>query len=222
VTAVNQTISIDYYSDVLCIWAYIAQVRVDEIKRQFGDQVEINYRVCKVFADVDYKMQTTWKAKGGYEGFAEHLHEVARQYDHIKLHEDIWRKTRPASSTPAHLIIKTIQKIKPEKCVPITTALREAFFKEARDIADSNVLEQILEEVGIPVDEVNALICSGQAHALLEADMREKELQNISGSPTYVLNDGRQKLYGNVGYGVIEANIKELLRSPYVGAASWC
>ena len=106
--------------------------------------------------------------------------------------------------------------------MPITTALREAFFKEAKDIADSKVLEQILEEVEVPVDEVNALICSGQAHALLEADMREKELQNISGSPTYVLNDGRQKLYGNVGYGVIEANIKELLRSPYVGAASWC
>ena len=62
-TAVNQTISIDYYSDVLCIWAYIAQARVDEIKKQFGDQVEINYRVCKVFADVDYKMQTTWKVK---------------------------------------------------------------------------------------------------------------------------------------------------------------
>ncbi len=221
-TAVNQTISIDYYSDVLCIWAYIAQARVDEIKRQFGDQVEINYCVCKVFADVDYKMQTTWKAKGGYEGFAEHLHEVARQYDHIELHDDIWRKTRPASSTPAHLIIKAVQKVAPEKCLSITIALRKAFFKEARDIADSDELEQILEEVGVPVDEVNALICSGQAHALLEADMREKELQNISGSPTYVLNDGRQKLYGNVGYGVIEANIKELLRSPYVGAASWC
>lgn len=221
-TAVNQTISIDYYSDVLCIWAYIAQARVDEIKRQFGDQVDFNYRVCKVFADVDYKMLTTWKGKGGYEGFAEHLHEVARQYDHIELHDDIWRTTRPASSTPAHLIIKAVQKIKPEKCVPITTALREAFFKEARDIADSRVLEQILDEVGVSVDEVNALICSGQAHALLEADMREKDLQNIAGSPTYVLNDGRQKLYGNVGYGVIEANIKELLRSPHMGAASWC
>jgi predicted DsbA family dithiol-disulfide isomerase len=222
VTAVNQTISIDYYSDVLCIWAYIAQARVDEIKKQFGDQVQINYRVCKVFADTNHKMQTTWKARGGYEGFAEHLHEVARQYEHIQLHEDIWRKTRPASSTPAHLIIKAVQKVAPEKCVPITTTLREAFFKDARNIADSEVLEQILEEVGVPVDEVNALICSGQAHALLEADMREKELQNITGSPTYVLNDGRQKLYGNVGYGVIEANIKELLRSPYVGAASWC
>jgi predicted DsbA family dithiol-disulfide isomerase len=52
--------------------------------------------------------------------------------------------------------------------------------------------------------------------------MREKEQLHITGSPTIVLNEGRQKLYGNVGYGVIEANIKELLKSPDAGAASWC
>jgi predicted DsbA family dithiol-disulfide isomerase len=222
VTAANQTISLDYYSDLLCIWAYIAQARVDEIKKQFGEQVQVNYRVCKVFADTSYKMETTWKAKGGYEGFADHLHEVAKQYDHIQLHEDIWRKTRPVSSTPAHLTLKAVQQVAPDKCVQAMIALREAFFIEARDISSSAVLEQILEQVGVSVDQVNALISCGQAHALLEADMRDKELQNISGSPTYVLNDGRQKLYGNVGYGVIEANIKELLKSAHMGAASWC
>lgn len=93
---------------------------------------------------------------------------------------------------------------------------------EARDIACTDVLEQVLGEVDVAVDSVNALIRSGQAYALLEADMREKEQQNITGSTTYVLNEGRQKLYGNVGYGVIEANIKELLRSPHMGAASCC
>lgn len=221
-TASTQTISLDYYSDVLCIWAYIAQARIDEVRKQFGDQVQVNYRVCKVFADTGHKMATTWKDRGGYEGFADHLHEVAKQYNHIQLHDDIWRKTRPASSTPAHLTLKAVQQVAPDKCEQTVVALREAFFKEGRDIATSEVLEQILEEVGVSVDEVNKLICSGQAHALLEADMREGDLQNIAGSPTYVLNDGRQKLYGNVGYGVIEANIKELLRSPHMGAASWC
>jgi hypothetical protein len=44
----------------------------------------------------------------------------------------------------------------------------------------------------------------------------------VQGSPTYILNNGRQKLFGNVGYGVIEANIMELIRSPVAGAASWC
>ena len=41
-------------------------------------------------------------------------------------------------------------------------------------------------------------------------------------SPTFILNEGRQKLYGNVGYRVIEANLQELLKSPDASQASWC
>ena len=44
----------------------------------------------------------------------------------------------------------------------------------------------------------------------------------IEGSPSLVLNEGRQKLYGNVGFRVIEANIQELLREPRINDASWC
>jgi hypothetical protein len=37
-----------------------------------------------------------------------------------------------------------------------------------------------------------------------------------------VLNGGRQKLYGDVGYKIIEANIQELIRDPHPDHASWC
>ncbi len=37
-----------------------------------------------------------------------------------------------------------------------------------------------------------------------------------------MLNQGHQKLYGNLGYRVIEANIRELLREPGAGEMSWC
>ena len=69
---------------------------------------------------------------------------------------------------------------------------------------------------------MRAVLDSGLAHADLEADYRDQQQLGIQGSPTFILNDGRQKLYGNIGYGVIEANIRELLRSPAAGAASWC
>jgi len=36
------------------------------------------------------------------------------------------------------------------------------------------------------------------------------------------MNDGRQKIYGNVGYKVMEANVAELLSNPKSGDASWC
>lgn len=79
-----------------------------------------------------------------------------------------------------------------------------------------------LEVVGVSVNDVREAIDSGMAHADLEADRRDQQILMVQGSPTIILNEGRQKLYGNVGYGVIEANIMELLRSPVAGAASWC
>ncbi len=36
------------------------------------------------------------------------------------------------------------------------------------------------------------------------------------------MNAGRQILYGNVGYRLIEANLNELLRAPNSDDASWC
>ncbi|MEJ2378395.1 MAG: hypothetical protein P8Y71_24425 [Pseudolabrys sp.] len=69
---------------------------------------------------------------------------------------------------------------------------------------------------------VAAEIDNGAAFAALAADIQERDRLRIEGSPTFVLNQGRQKLYGNVGYRVIEANIRELLRTPSVGEMSWC
>jgi predicted DsbA family dithiol-disulfide isomerase len=82
--------------------------------------------------------------------------------------------------------------------------------------------EAVSETVGVSVNDVQEAIDCGAAHADLEADHRDQQILMVQGSSTFILNEGRQKLYGNVGYGVIEANIKELLRSPMAGAASWC
>ena len=40
-------------------------------------------------------------------------------------------------------------------------------------------------------------------------------------SPTLSLNEDRQRLAGNVGYRVIEANVRELLEGP-APEGSWC
>jgi hypothetical protein len=44
---------------------------------------------------------------------------------------------------------------------------------------------------------------------------------HIEGRPSFVLNEGRQKLYGNVGLRIIEENIQELLRVADGDQASW-
>lgn len=221
-------VALTYYSDMLCVWAYLAQPRIDEVKRNFGDAVQIEHRYCSVFGDTARKIATAWGAKGGYEGFNAHLMHSAEAFPEIRLNPELWRSVRPASSMGVHLGLKAAQMLEtagrcPPGCAEAAAwSLRRAFFEEGRNISDAAVQQEVLDAAGLPRDEIAAALADGSAFAALASDLQDAEALKIQGSPTFVLNDGRQKLYGNVGYRIIEANILELLRAPDPDQASWC
>lgn len=100
--------------------------------------------------------------------------------------------------------------------------MRQAFFRDCKDISRWSVQGEMARLFGANIDAIEELIHSGAAFACLAADYQDAEKMRIEGSPSLVLNEGRQKLYGNVGFRVIEANIQELLREPRADDTSWC
>ena len=68
---------------------------------------------------------------------------------------------------------------------------------------------------------IKSSIDSGKATALLMQDYKSAKDLNIQGSPSWLMNKGRQTLFGNVGYRILNANIKEVLEHP-AQEASWC
>ena len=100
--------------------------------------------------------------------------------------------------------------------------MREAFFVEGRNIGLIEVQQSVGDQAGAEANIVARYLADGLAAAAVMADYKAAGDFGISGSPTLVLNNGRQKLYGNVGYRIIEANILELLRDPKPDDASWC
>ena len=98
-------VKVSYFSDALCIWAYIAQARIDAVKEKFGDTIRLDHRFCSVFGDTAAKITSTWRDKGEYAGFNEHLRNVASRFPHIELDAEIWLETRPPTSTSAHLFM---------------------------------------------------------------------------------------------------------------------
>jgi predicted DsbA family dithiol-disulfide isomerase len=225
-------VEITYFSDVLCVWAYVAQARIEAVKEKFGTSVRIEHRFCSVFGDTAAKVASTWKDRGGYEGFGTHLQHVAERFPHVVVHPEIWLRTRPPSSASPHLFMKAVQHWECQSVAPgrsaasafdrVVWALRCAFFRDCRDIARWNVQCEIGEGLGVDIVAIEKLIDNGVAFARLAADYQDADKMRIEGSPSLVLNEGRQKLYGNVGFRVIDANIQELLRAPRADEASWC
>jgi predicted DsbA family dithiol-disulfide isomerase len=233
----KQTVApISYFSDVLCIWAYAAQIKLDELRRQFGDQIRVEYRFLPLFGNVPARILSGWADKGGATGYALHVQQIAARFDHIEIHPEIWTRNIPPTSASCHLFLKAIQLLEKAgdvSALPVEryggrTAFEEAvwccrlgFFRDLQDIADRASLEAIAMRLSLPLAEIRGQIDSGAAYAALCADFDAKEMHLVEGSPTFMLNEGRQKLYGNVGYRVIEANIQEILTDTGE-RASWC
>ena len=232
----KNTVQISYFSDILCVWAYLSQIRVDELKEKFGKKLEIRYHFITLFGCTPARIGKGWQAKGGYDGFCRHILDVCKDYPHVMVNPDVWKTCRPFSSGTGHLFLKAVQNMEDAQTISnkevsdfknrtvfeeLAWRVRAAFFKDAIDIGRLSNLFKIAEQIRLPIAEIEKQINSGEAMAALCADMELKTANNLEGSPTYLLNRGRQKLYGNVGYRVIEANVLELLERKS-NIASWC
>ena len=218
----NSPLQVDYYTDVLCIWAWIAQRRNEEIEESRGKDVVIQHHCLNVFGDTANRIGKRWADRGGYAGFAKHVRESAAPYASAPVDSRVWRYVRPHTSATAHLILKAAELIAtPEEARSLADTLRLSFFIDALDIGEFGVVMDIACGAGFDRTDLQSAIESGQAHAALMSDYEHAQELSIKGSPSWVLNNGRQILYGNVGYRVLNANIEELLKSP-AHEASWC
>ncbi len=225
---------IDHFSDVLCVWAYTAQIRLDELKHEFAEQIQINYHFMPVFGVVDKRVGKTWKDKDGYAGFGQHVRQVCQQFPHVRVCNDLWRGDPPKSSASPHLFLKAVQLLEHRGAISnkaqhagrtpfeeMAWQLRLAFFLENKNIAHQEIQIDLAKKIDLPIGPLIASLQDGSAIAELCRDIELVDEYQVSGSPSYVLNEGRQKLYGNVGYKVIAANVHEIMAQPG-HQASWC
>ena len=232
----TNTIRIDYFSDVLCVWAYVAQIRLDELRSAFNEQIVFRHHFIPLFGHTDHRIADGWQDKGGFTGFGQHIHAVCADFPHVEVHEALWHEQPPCSSAPAHQFLKAVQLLELQgdissECLhhcqgrsrfeEVAWQLRLAFFRDNRRIDMRQELLSIAEECELPVAAIKQLLDNGQAMAGLMRDIELRDEYRIEGSPTYLLNEGRQKLYGNLGYRILEANVREVLDKAD-NQASWC
>ncbi|MGB8331192.1 MAG: DsbA family protein [Polyangiales bacterium] len=230
------SIQISYVSDVLCIWAYVAEARLDELRKEFGASIELEYRFIPIFGATHHRIGEGWKDRGGFAGFGRHVRKVAKGFPHVSVSQRVWGKVAPTTSAAAHEVLCAARLLVDEGVLDSARhddlggrtlfeqaiwQVRSAFFEHARDVSNRDVLLDVVARAGIPAPAIEAKLKSGEAMAEVCRDIELRDEHKIEGSPTYYLNQGRQKLYGNVGYRVVSANLRELLEQPE-HQASWC
>lgn len=218
----SEPLVIDYFSDVLCVWAYVGEIRLAELEQHYGERISIRHHFIPLFGAAHQRIQNKWKKKGGFEGYADHVQKVVGGFDHVRVHEGVWRTHPPTTSHNAHLVLRAVEPDVSsdvfENCI---SAMRTAFFEHNQAVDRMETLWEIAGECGASPEAARERLEGGEPMAALCRDIELRDSLGVEGSPTYVLNHGRQKLYGNVGYKIIEANVEECLRLPE-HQTSWC
>lgn len=220
-------IHITHFSDVLCVWAYVSQIRINELIDNFGDKVDFEYLFFSVFGNALGKIDKAWEGKGGQEAYSQHVQEIVSEFGHLDVHADVWIKDAPQSSIPCHLYLCAAQLAEENGVVESGTftqlawQMRESFFAEAKDISNIAIIREIIEEQNLPLSEFELNISNGKAYAVLSDHMQKALDKHVRASPTLTFNEDRQRLTGNVGYRIIEANVRELLERPEE-QQTWC
>jgi predicted DsbA family dithiol-disulfide isomerase len=211
-------LSFGHWTDPLCIWAFVAQDQLERLLAELAHRLTVDYRVVPVFGSVPWRFTQGGWASGGVDGRARATAEIAAAHGHPEVDGSCWRNDCPASSWAPAAAIKAVAALEREGVVePGATgqyqhALRRRFFVDCRNIARRAVQLETAEALGLSRADIERRLDDGSALALLCEDLEEKERRKLQGSPTYVFDQGRAMLYGNVTYGVLHATVEELLR----------
>lgn len=218
----SEALKIEYYTDLLCVWAWIAERRNAELGEEWGSRVALEHHYLDLFSDTAKRIGQGWMNRGGFQAFGAHVREAAEPYLEEAVHHDVWKVVRPTTSANAHLVLHATRLTNgADVAQKLAYDFRRAFFTRAIDISQLDVLYELAQEHEVETENIRAAIKSGRAMAGLLGDLRAANEARVAGSPTWIMNGGRQILYGNVGYRVLSANVEELLKRPE-HEASWC
>ena len=83
---------IEYYTDVLCVWAWIAQRRVEEVLAENGGNVLFQHRYLDLFGDTRTRIGQQWESKGQYQGFCDHVCKAAAPFSSAPVNPECWSR----------------------------------------------------------------------------------------------------------------------------------
>lgn len=215
-----------YWSDPLCIWAFVAQPRLESVLERHAAELVVDHHIVPVFGSVPQRFRDgSWAAQGP-EGRAAATVRVARMHGREDVSGRVWVDDPPASSWASGAAVKGVgllvadELARPGAMGAYLLAMRRAFFEQDRNVARRDVQLSLAEELDIDAAALEAVLVDGRATAALFEDHTAREAQHIVGSPTWVFDGGRAKLYGNFDEGILHATVRTLVAGLDVGGSA--
>ncbi len=185
-------VRIEIWSDVICPWCYIGKRRLEKAMADFPHEVEIAWRSYQldpgapVVATETVAESLGRKYGGGPDAgrqMIDHVEAVAAEEGLIyRLHQ-----AQRANTMDAHRLLHLA--LAEGRQGELKEALLAAYFTDARNVADHDVLRDVAAGVGLDAAKVEATLGSDAYHSDVHADIEQAQAYGAGGVPFFVIDE---------------------------------
>lgn len=214
----SDRLTVTQYTDPMCIWCYALDPVIRKVSYVLGDRAEVHNVMGLLVGDVrgiigDDRLSAMRFAKLKTDMGA-HFRDAARRGG-IPVTVEHLGTARPedVTSVPASMAFEAVRMQDEETANRFLRRVREAFHSDGMNITnDPGALRGIAGTFGIDLDAYDLAMSSGEAAALLEADIARCRSEGIRSFPTLRLEYGGRAvtISGYVGYGFLRDEILRL------------
>ncbi len=207
VESTKKSVKLIYYTDPICSSCWGIEPQLRKLKLEYGNAVEIEYRMGGLLPDWSYNSGGIGKPSD----VASHWDEVSVHYD-MPIDGDLWLEDPLDSSYPPSIAFKAAQMQDEEKANLFMREIREMVFLQKKNIAKWDHLATAAKVVGLNVVQLK-IDYENNAKALFEEDLKLGKELGVRGFPTMFFLDesgNKETVYGTRPYAFYEMAILKL------------
>lgn len=204
----EKPLKVIYFTDPICSSCWGIEPQLRKLKLEYGDNIEIEYRMGGLLPDWSYNSGGISKPSD----VAGHWDEVSVYYD-MPIDGDVWLEDPLASSYPPSIAFKAAQLQGKEKAILFLREMREMVFLHKKNIARWEHIAAAAQHVGLDVAQLKSDY-EGRAVTLFEEDLQIARQNGVRGFPTMFFVDSlgnKEMVYGTKPYMIYEAAILKSL-----------
>ena len=187
---------IEIWSDVVCPWCYIGKRRIENALAAFGheDEVEVHWRSFQLDpgAPTEPTEGTASMLARKYGQSPEGAKQMQDRVEAVAAEEGlIYRlsETLHLNTVDAHRVIHLAHEQGGNDLQgEVKEALLEAYFTEARNVADHAVLREVAVAAGLDAARVDEVLGSREFEQDVHADIAQAQAYGATGVPFFVID----------------------------------
>lgn len=191
-------IVVHVWSDIACPWCWIGKQRLEQGIKDSGKQVAVEYHSYQLYPEASSSAPGTYieslaTMKRSEEGA---IREMVNNVSEVGATEGLtmnWEKAQHVNTFQAHQFVYAAKAHgnTPEEAAELGAKAFErlylAHFTDGVNVADTDTLLEIAEEMGLDVEQVESELESGEHANAVRGDIRDARSLGIQGVPFFVV-----------------------------------